>query len=44
MSCFQTNLDSAYSIMVIAFVFGAILENARFQRALNIAILAHHLE
>ena len=44
MLCFQINLDSAYSIKVIASVFGGNVDNARCQRAINIVILVNPLE
>ena len=40
-SCFQKNLTSIYSIMMILSEFG---DDPRYQRAFNIIILAHHLE
>ena len=41
---FQTNLESVYSIMVVPIVFGCIVENASWQRALQTVILAYHWE
>ena len=37
-SCFQTNLDSVYSIMMILSVLGDIVENTSCQRAFYIVI------
>ena len=44
MSCFQMNLDSIYSIMIVASFFGGIAEIARFQNAYEVIILAHQLK
>ena len=41
---FQANLDSAYSIMMVAPAFGCIVENAHRQSEFNIIRLADHLE
>ena len=44
MSYFQTCLNSVYSIMMIAVVFGSIMVNPCRQHAFHDILLAHHLE
>ena len=34
-SCFQTNLDSVYSTMMVAFVYGGIVEDASYSVCLT---------
>ena len=41
-SYFQMNLDFVYNIIMVASVFGSIVENARCQHALDIVILGQH--
>lgn len=42
--CFQTNGRSFYSLMMVASLFGDILENTDCQSAVDIVIQDHHLE
>ena len=43
-SCFQTNLDSVYSIMMVTSVFVGADRSSLYQRAIDNGILAYHLE
>ena len=42
--CFQLNLDSVYSMMMVVSMIGGIVESVRWQRTFHIVILTHHLE